>query len=466
MSVEGLFVPEIEQSIGIEVYATDSLGIGGVIKKSIEDFLVEEMLVDHSLAEIIPSKDVAKRQVLGSSPIRDRYLLCVLVKRDWDTFIALRKVAEQLGINTDKIQIAGIKDAKAVTAQHVTIEDVSAEDVQRIRVKDIEIRPIGYLHNELSSYYLLGNSFQVTIHAISHVRSTVRNRITKTVEKLKTIGGVPNFFGHQRFGTTRPITHLVGKAIIKGNLEKAAMLFLAEPFPSEHQDSRQARERLKTTLDFNQALSTFPKQLRYERFMLTYLVEKPDDFSGAFRTLPIRLRELFVQAYQSYLFNKFLSKRIEGKLSLNKVEVGDQVVSVDRSGLPMTAMSKMVTDGNLGEINRAIHAGKMRLAFPLVGFKQRFSLGVQGETEKHVLEEEDVNPQEFKIKTMPEVSSRGGLRTATTPLNNFSLQEIADASTKPSRRKAKVNFVLNRGSYATVVLRELIKPRNPIKAGF
>jgi tRNA pseudouridine13 synthase len=461
-----LFVPKIERSIGIEVYATDSLGIGGAIKKSIEDFLVEEMLVDHSLAEISPSEKSAKRKVLGSSSLRDRYLLCVLVKRDWDMFIALRKVAEHLGISIDKVQIAGIKDAKAVTAQHVTIEDVSAEDIQKVQVKDIEIRPIGYLRNELSSYYLLGNSFHIIIHAISHNESTVRNRITKTIEELRAIGGVPNFFGHQRFGTTRPITHLVGKAIIKGNLERAAMLFLAEPFPSEHHDSRKVREKLKATLDLKQALLDFPKQLRYERLMLKRLIEKPNDFSGAFRTLPIRLQELFVQAYQSYLFNKFLSKRIACKLSLNKVEVGDQVVSVDRSGLPMMTMSKLVTDRNLAEINSAIQAGKMRLAFPLVGFKQRFSLGVQGENEKHILEEEDVNPQEFKIKTMPEVSSRGGLRTAATPLNNFSLQETPVDSTKPSRRKAKVNFTLNRGSYATIVLRELMKPRDPIKSGF
>jgi len=461
-----LFVPKVERLIGIEVYVTDTLGIGGVIKQSIEDFLVEEMLVDHSLAEISPSKDAVKRRVLGSSLIRDRYLLCVLVKRNWDTFIALRKVAEHLGVSTKKIQIAGIKDAKAVTAQYVTVEGVAAEETQKVQIKDIKIHPIGYLRNELSSYYLLGNSFHVTIHAINHSKSTVRNRITKTVEELKAIGGVPNFFGHQRFGTARPITHLVGKALVEGNLEKAAMLFLAEPFPSEHHDSRLARGNLKATLNFKQSLLDFPKQLRYERLMIKRLIEKPDDFSGAFRMLPIRLRELFVQAYQSYLFNKFLSKRIASGFSLSKAEVGDYVVSMDRSGLPMMKMSRIVTNENLAEINRAMQTGKMRLALPLVGFKQHSSLGVQGESEKRILEEEAVNLQEFKVKVMSEVSSRGGLRTATALLNDFFLKKIDADSAKSLKRKTEVTFTLNRGSYATILLREMMKPHNPIKAGF
>jgi tRNA(Glu) U13 pseudouridine synthase TruD len=67
---------------------------------------------------------------------------------------------------------------------------------------------------------------------------------------------------------------------------------------------------------------------------------------------------------------------------------------------------------------------------------------------------------------MPEITARGELRTAITPLNNFSLNEISEDSANPSKHKVKVSFTLYRGSYATILLRELVKPRNPIKAGF
>ena len=458
-----MFVPKIEKLIGIEVYATYSLGIGGIIRQFVDDFGVEEVLVDGSKAEINQS---AERQVLGSSPVKNRFLLCILVKRNWDMFQALRVVSEQLGISTRRIQIAGIKDAKAVTTQHITVEGVSPEEIQKVQIKDIKIRPIGYFRSKLSSYFLFGNNFHIAIRAISHPKSTIKKRITRTIEELEAIGGVPNFFGHQRFGTTRPITHLVGKAIVEGNFRRAAMLFLAKPSLYEHPESRQARKQLQATQDFKQALKNFPKQLHYERLMLKHLAKKPDDYVDAFRRLPIKLRELFPQAYQSYLFNKFISRRIARGLPLVRAEVGDYVVHVERSGLPMLTMHKIASVEALTEINKAIEAGKMRLAIPLIGFKQRTSLGVQGEIENQILEEEAISQEGFKIPAVPEISARGELRTAITPLNNFSLNEVSEDSANASKHKAEVSFTLYRGSYATILLRELVKPRNPIKAGF
>jgi tRNA pseudouridine13 synthase len=458
-----LLVPKLERQIGIEVYATASLGIGGTIRQFVEDFVVREVLVDGSKAEINQS---AQHPVLGSSLDKNRYLLCVLVKQNWDMFQAVRLIAEQLGISTKHIHFAGIKDAKAITAQHITIESATAEEIQKIQVKDIKICPIGYFRSKLSAYFLFGNNFHITIRAINHPKSTIKKRITKTIEELEAIGGVPNFFGHQRFGTTRPITHLVGKAIVKRNFRKAAMLFLAKPSLYEHPESRQAREQLHATQDFKQALKNFPKQLRYERLMLRQLAKKPDDYVGAFRRLPIRLRELFPQAYQSYLFNRFLSRRILCELPLSRAEVGDYVVNVEGSGLPMLKMPKIASAEALTEINKKFDAGKMRLAIPLIGFKQRKSLGAQGEIENQILEEEGISQENFKISAMPEITARGELRTAITPLNNFSLNEIAEDSANPSKHKAEASFTLQRGSYATILLRELIKPRNPIKAGF
>jgi len=459
-----LLVPKIDKLLGMELFATKSSGIGGVIKHFVEDFIVEEVLVDGSKAEV--NKHTKGHQCLGSSSLRDRYLMCIFVKHNWDNFQAIRMISEQLGISTRQIQFAGIKDAKAITAQHVTIENVTLENIHEVKIKDMEIYPIGYLRHKLSSYYLLGNQFEITIRAIKHSKSTVKKRITKIIEELNQIGGFPNFFGHQRFGTTRPITHLVGKALIQGHFKKAAILFLAKPSHYEHPDSAQARKQLRTTKDFKKALKIFPKQLRYERLMLKHLAQRPDDYIGAFRRLPIKLRELFTQAYQAYLFNKFLSKRIESKIPLNRAEFGDYVVNVERSGLPMLTMHRMASVDTLKEINNALKVGKMRLALPLIGFKQHLSQGIQGEVEKRILNEEGIRLDDFKIKNMPEISTRGELRTILSPLSKFSLEEISDDLSMPSRRKAQLNFTLYRGSYATVVLREIMKPQNPVKAGF
>lgn len=459
-------VPGLERILGIEVYSTRSLGIGGAIKRNVEDFVVEEALVDGSKAHVFESEGDVGGMVLDSSLSAGRYLLCVLVKRNWDTFIVLARIARQLGLRSGQVQIAGIKDAKAVTAQYVTLEDVSVEAVRKFGLKDVELRPIGYLRMALSTYYLLGNGFRVAVRGVRRSRAAVEERVRKTMDAIGLMGGVPNFFGHQRFGTVRPITHLVGKEVVHGNVRKAVMLFLAKPSAYEHPNSRLARQGLRDSLDFRRALADFPEQLRYERMLLKRLAEDSSDFEAAFRVLPARLRVLFVEAYQSYLFNRFLSGRIQRGLSLGVAEVGDFVVSVERSGLPMSGLFKVVSIENLAEINRAISVGKMRVAIPLVGYGRGVSQGVQGEIEHKIMEEEGVVPRDFRVGSLPDLSSKGGLRAVVAPVRDFSFSVGEDDGAEGSRRRVSVDFSLYRGAYATVVLREIMKSRRPVEAGF
>jgi tRNA pseudouridine13 synthase len=458
-----LRVPEIDRLLGIEVYATETAGVGGVIRESVDDFVVEEVLVDGSKATI---EGATEQRVLGASPSKQRYLLCVLVKRNWDTFIALRNIAKQLDVSQKQISIAGIKDAKAVTAQHITVENCSIEDASKVNVKDIELRPVGYFHENLSSYYLLGNHFTIRVKVIKHSESTVAKRIAEVAEAVGAVGGIPNFYGHQRFGTTRPITHLVGKAIVEGDFEGAAMLFLAKSSIHEHPSSKQAREELQATGDFERALHNFPRQLRFERFMLRHLVEKPADFVGAFLRLPVKLQALFVQAYQSYLFNRFLSARAKNGFSLNKAEVGDYVVNVERSGLPMVNVAKVASSKTIAETNQFVKAGRMRVALPLTGMKQKPSQGVMGQIERRILEEEGVQTEDFRINAISEISGRGGVRAVLAPVQGFKLHGVSAVASNEREHQANLSFMLPRGSYATVLLREIMKPSNPRKAGF
>jgi tRNA pseudouridine13 synthase len=455
-------IPEIDKLLGIEVYATTTTGVGGAIRESVEDFVVEEVLVDGSKASVtgaVPSK------VLGSTLQKQRFLLCVLVKRNWDTFIAVKNVAKALGIDQARVQFAGIKDAKAVTAQHVTIEDASMEDIEKVHVKDVEVRPVGYVREQLSLFYLLGNNFTITIKSIKVPEATVKAQIAQTMEELYTISGIPNFFGHQRFGTTRPITHSVGKALVRGDFEAAAMLFLAKPSVHEHPASRQAREELQSTGDFKRALENFPKQLRFERLMLNHLADNPDDFVGAFQRLPLKLQALFVQADQSYMFNRFLSERVKRGLPLNEAVVGDFVVGVERSGLPLTSVFKIVTSENLAEINAQVKAGRLRVALPIVGLKQKLSEGVMGQIEKEVLDQEGVVAENLRVNALSRVGGKGGLRTVVTPVREFRLRSVS-ANAGGTGYQTELSFMLLRGSYATVLLREIMKPSDPIAAHF
>ena len=156
-------VPVIDQQLGLEVYLTKTAGIGGIIRKTIDDFIVEEVLLDGSKATI--KKEASIKLALGATAKQQRFLLSVLVKRNWDMLMAVKNVARELGIDQGRIQIAGIKDAKAITAQYITLDGVLIEDAAKVRYKEIELRPLGYFREPLSAFYLLGNNFNINIRA-------------------------------------------------------------------------------------------------------------------------------------------------------------------------------------------------------------------------------------------------------------------------------------------------------------
>jgi len=428
-----LNVPRLERELGIEVYATKSYGIGGRIRQFPEDFIVEEILLNRSKATVHEPKTVSS--IAG----RGRYLVCVLVKRNWDTILATRAIAKQLDMSQERIQIAGIKDANALTAQHISISRTTSEQISSVKIKDLTLYPLRFSNEKIHSKILLGNQFHITIREITHSSAKIEQRIENVQNELANASGVPNFFGHQRFGTKRAITHLVGKHIVKDLWEKATLTYLAKSSEFEHPESRQARQQLWETRDFAEALHNFPFQLRQERMMLGHLAKHPRDFVGAFRRLPTKLCQLFVQAYQAYLFNKFISERIKRDIPLKKIQNGDHTVKVNNQNC---------------------------LALPIVGFKQPLSSGAQGEIEKEILKEENLSPEQFCISVMPEISASGGLRTALMPIKDLHLAKPSTDSVNPSKRKVEFNFMLGKGSYATVVLREFMKPRNPVSAGF
>jgi len=427
-----LNVPRLEKEIGIEAYATKTLGIGGRLRRFPEDFKVEEVLENGSTAKIEPPN-------IADITGHGRYLVCVLVKRNIDTFQAVQTVANKLGISAERIQFGGIKDASALTAQHISISRMLPKQMQKIKTSNLQLYPQGFSNDKIRSGLLFGNQFHINVRAISHPTSTITKRLENTNHQLIKLGGCPNFFGHQRFGTARAITHIVGKHILLDEWEKAALTFLAKPSAYEHPESRDARQRLLDNQDYKEALGYFPPKLVYERNMLVHLAKQPRDFAGAFHRLPKRLCQLFIQAYQSYLFNKFLSQRIRSGMPLRK---------------PLKEESKLATNS------------EDYVALPLIGYKQALSTGPQGEIEKKILEEEGALPRNFKVSIMPEISSKGGLRTALSQVINLETGKPAKDFTHLNKKMLSLGFTLRKGSYATIVLREFMKPKNPVKAGF
>ncbi len=431
-------IPPIERSIGMGLYVTKTPGVGGKIRQLMDDFYVEE----------ISSRTEGKE---------GQYLIVELNKWDWDMHHVIRDLSRSLGISQKRFSWAGTKDKRAITKQKISIWDISEEELRNVNLPRVELHAIGRSNKKVELGDLLGNSFRITIRNVDLPPDEAEKRIQSISEEIAQLGGLPNFFGVQRFGTLRSITHLVGDAIIKGDFERAALIYMAKPFPSEPEETRSAREHVWRTHDFKGGLKLFPRHLRYERAMMNHLASNPSDYIGAFRTLSPGLKKLFVHAYQSYIFNKILSRRLQKGLPFSIAMDGDIVCFVNKSGLPDVSRIQFVNEDNVDGINNLIRRKRAFLTAPIVGYESKLAKGEPGEIEKSVIDEMLIDLNDFTIPKMPELASSGLRREIL--LSVQPTHEI-DTDLNSSCTKVVLRFSLPKGCYATVVLREYMK--NPL----
>ncbi len=428
-----------DQALGMEYYITDAAGCGGMLRRTPEDFLVEEVYEDLSYEG-------------------GRYLVLEVEKKNWDTHHLIREMSRQLRISQKRFGWAGTKDKRAVTSQRISIMNLEESELQRITLPDLKIRVLGRTNRAVGLGDLLGNRFRVKIRGLTCPNP--EKDMAAITEQIGNQKGVPNFFGVQRFGDTRPVTHKVGEAIVRGNIEEAVFIYLAMPYPGEMERTRIARQKLWESRNIAESLKSYPDYLRFEVAMLNYLVMHPGDYAGSFSVLSPNLRRLFVHAYQSYLFNKILSRRIASGLSLAEAAEGD-VVCFARGDLPDVSRLQAVTKENLEAVNRLMERGRAYVTLPLIGYDSSLAKGAEGEIETSILMEENIGPEDFRVSACsvsgysvsacPDLGSRGARRAALLKVS----PKIAIKG-----NSAELEFFLPSGSYATVVLREYMKSSN------
>ncbi|RZN34052.1 MAG: tRNA pseudouridine(13) synthase TruD [Methanophagales archaeon ANME-1-THS] len=458
--------PEYEKQIGIWFYATKTDGIGGVIKTIPADFVVREITEPLQGRGAEPhtrerGQSPRVRGQRGEAPLEGRYLIAELTKENWDTHSAVREIARRLGVSRNRIGFAGTKDKFALTTQRISIWDTDEDALERVKIADISLTVIGRSNKAVSLGDLHGNEFKIVIRNLEGEKEELTEKIELITNELEELGGIPNFFGVQRFGISRPITHIVGKYLIQGEIKAAVMSYLADIFPGESEEAKHAR-RLCKEGDLKACLKQMPLALRYERAMLNELVkrgcEREADLLAAFSALPKTLQKLFVHAYQAYLFNLVVSQRMARKIPLNRAIEGDVVCFLTEFGIADPDKVERVTEEKVEAMNRLIKRGRAFVTAPIFGYEAAYADGMQGEIERSVLCDEAIELADFYSEKMPELSSKGTRRPVVVPVQmKLCEDEITDDELNPGRLKVTLQFFLPKGSYATVLLREYMK---------
>jgi len=417
-------VPEAERAIGIETYASLGAPCRASAKSSEEDFRVEEL---------IPKLEIA------SEDRPDYYPLYRVEKRLIDTPHMERSLGEAL---RSRLSYGGMKDKRAVAVQYVTPTSTKSLRPARVVRERFTAQLVGFIPRPLSRGMVTGNRFTIVLRGCC---TDISARIEE-VFALARSRRLPSFFGFQRFGAREAGTHLIGRALVRQEFKEAVSLMLLEPRTTDDEATRAARGAMVGGR-YAEGAKTLPAHQDIERMVARRLSSEPEDWTGALRAVPVKLRRLYVQAYQSLLFNKTLSLALAKGLDISRYESGDNWSEVSEDGLATSRVHGVRECAPPSAVPMVQLAG-----FAYRNYGSRFDACIE-----EVMAQEQVSAKEFYVKQMQEVSTEGGFRRPHLA--------FGDGSYNCEEDRADLSFTLARGQYATVLLREVIKPVDPALGG-
>ncbi len=421
-----------EKDIGMLYYLTDTDGTGGRIKARAEDFAVDEVSAGPEKAE------------------NGKYTIATVKAVNWESNRMIRLLAREMGISRERIGFAGTKDKRAVTTQLMSFECPPSQ-LEKVALKDIEFSNIYTAKRGIRIGDLTGNRFGIRVTGCGKSEGEVKAIADGVKARIKAERGFPNYFGVQRFGVVRPITHLVGERLVRGDIEGAVKCYVCAPSSNGVRDEKAeaCRKALSETDDWASLLNAVPDSMGFEKIMVGHIADRPGDWRGAVAAMPTNLQMMFVHAYQSYLFNIMLSRRMERGLPLGRPVIGDVVVPLGPDMVPLHEQKIVATAGNIDLVERQVKLGRAFVTGCLFGSGSEFAEGEMGEIERSVIEENGLEKEDFVIPGLPHCSSEGDRREILCPVKDLTYKTDPDGYT--------VSFFLPKGNYATCLMREFMK---------
>ncbi|PSP67857.1 tRNA pseudouridine(13) synthase TruD, partial [Halobacteriales archaeon QH_8_67_27] len=233
----------VERAVGMEYYVSDAPGVGGHLRERPEDFRVTEV-------------EAVDPEPLDADPGGYANVLARVTLRQWDTNDFAGELSDRLGISRERVSWAGTKDKHAVTTQLFTVETVEPEELRAVEIRDAEVELLGRTGRPVLFGDLAGNAFEIVVRdaespedatAITEgLRAFARGGANEGADTPaetadRATVGVPNYFGQQRFGSKRPVTHEVGREIFRGNWKGAVLAYVGSPAEREPESTREAR---------------------------------------------------------------------------------------------------------------------------------------------------------------------------------------------------------------------------------
>ncbi|MCS7109815.1 MAG: tRNA pseudouridine(13) synthase TruD, partial [Candidatus Micrarchaeota archaeon] len=178
-------------------------GCGGKRKEGNENFIVEEIY------DGIPVKELELEEKPGE------YFVFLLYKEGITTYDSVSAIARKLGINIERISVAGQKDKNAITYQLASCwnKGLKKEDFLNLNceIGKIKILKIWESDRKIEIGSLTGNRFKIKIEQVENI-----DNVEGIMEDNRNL--IPNYFGPQRFGINNKNIE-IGKMMLLKNYE-------------------------------------------------------------------------------------------------------------------------------------------------------------------------------------------------------------------------------------------------------
>lgn len=381
------------------------------LKQIPEDFIVEE-LYDIKQFE---NKEENKP-----------YHYFILTKKEYTMMNALETISRIFKVSRKQIHFAGTKDKNAITKQVMSIRINNEKNLEaninflNEKINDLNLEYLGKFNGRINLSDNIGNKFIITIREL---QKEVIEKAKKNIKKIEK-EGIINYFDEQRFGFANN-SHIIGKYILKNEPKNAVFEILTSmpKNPSEELETftKYITKNIDNITQANQeiidkAIELTPKFFRDGTYMLNHLKKHQNDFPGSFRTLHKKLRTLYINAYQSYIFNETLNYLIK-KQKINEITelylINENYPTIEKNN----------------EILEFV---------------------------KNKLTEDELTFESFKLPSMPELKNPNTVKRKTKIYpQNINIENNEKDELNENKYKIVISFELEAGDYATNVIKQL-----------
>ncbi|MCA8912533.1 MAG: tRNA pseudouridine(13) synthase TruD [Planctomycetes bacterium] len=361
-----------------------------------------------------------------------RFFVYELEKRSLATLEALRLIAIAAGMRAKDLSAAGLKDKHGLTRQLFSSPQALKTDFEDKRIK---LRLVGKSAGKLTAGSIVGNRFEIVMRNLSDADVAV---LPRNIDEIKRFG-IPNYYDNQRFGGIAHGQGFIGRALILGDFEEALRLHLAAPHRKQSlKDKKNRRLAAKLWGDWD-ALHR-KMQRSPERALVEYLKDHPDDWGGCFERITPSLRNLFVAAYQSYLFNETLRRMIEASWN--------EVVHVKNKAGELAFWRELPSE---------LTQRWKDVEIPLLGPGTRLEEFPEAyDHVEAVLDSEGIELEQLRLDGLERTGFSSATRRALMQPAKLEAIGPEPDDLNETRSKLTVKFELPRGCFATIVTRRLV----------